>query len=42
MVDHSTDPIPRPVIGIANSVGCAQLHALLASPTLDQLIDRHS
>ena len=42
MVNYFADQMPRPIIGIADSMDCAELHVLLASPTLDKLIDLQS
>ena len=35
MVNRFADQMPRPIIGVAHSMGCAQLHVLPVFPTLD-------
>lgn len=42
MVNRFADQMPRPIIGVAHSMGCAQMHVLPVCPMLDSLIDRQS
>ena len=42
MVNRFADQMPRPIIGVAHSMGCAQLHVLPVCPTLGSLIDCQS
>lgn len=42
MVNRFADQMPRPIVGVAHSMGCAQLHELPVCLTLASLIDRQS
>ncbi len=35
MVNRYADQMPRPIIGVAHSMGCTQLHVLPVGPMLD-------